>query len=81
MAERIENFVPSKGGRPAIYPWSEWMDGRAWRIRRGEDFDAEPDSMAQTIRVHGRRNGMPASATVDGDCVEFQFTPSQEQAA
>lgn len=80
MGERIESFE-TRQGRPAIYPWNEWTDGSAWRIRRGRDFEIEPALMAQAIRVHGRRNGVPASASVDGECVEFQFTPSQEEAA
>ena len=80
MAERIDTFEPRKGGRPAIYPWATWMDGSAWRIRRGEDFDGPADAMAQTIRVHARRNGMSASASVDGDAVEFRISPQEEAA-
>lgn len=80
MAERIKSYE-SRIGRPPVYPWAEWMDGSAWRIKRGEDFEIEPALMAQAIRVHGRRNGVPASATVDGDAIEFQFSPQESEAA
>lgn len=74
MAERIDNLTPLRGRR-SIYPWDEWMDGSAWRIRRGEDFEVSAESMAQHIRNRARDGGMSAHArlTDDGEAVEFQI--------
>lgn len=80
MAERIDNLTPFRGRR-AMYPWEQWMDGSAWRIRRGEDFQVSAESMAQHIRNRARDRGMSAHArlTDDGDGVDFQVF--KEQAA
>lgn len=79
MAERIDNLTPFRG-RPPVYPWSEWMDGSAWRIRHGVDFDASPSSMASMVRLRAKAEGMTATARVTGDVVEFQFYDEQEAA-
>jgi hypothetical protein len=80
MAERIDTLPQ---GRPATYPWDTWMDGSAWRIRRGEDYSIPSKTMAAVIRAHGWRNGLRASARVksDIDAVEFQFETTTEVAA
>lgn len=80
MAERITEFSPRRIGRPALYPWDEWTDGHAWRITRGEDFVSSPKSMGVTLYSHARRKGLDVHIRIDGDAVEFQFTP-QEMAA
>lgn len=81
MAERIDNLSPI--ARQRIYPWSEWLDGSAWRIRRGEDFEVTGDSMATMVRIRAQREGGTATCRVveDGAVVEFQFIASQEPAA
>lgn len=80
MAERIDNLT-RRPPRPAIYPWAEWLDGSAWRIRRGEDFEVSAESMAAQIRIRAAREGRTVYARCpDGDTVEFQFS-GQEEAA
>jgi hypothetical protein len=75
VAERISNLTPLRGRR-SRYPWGEWMDGSAWRIRRGVDFEVSAESMAQHIRNRARDRGMSAHARLvdDGEAVEFQIT-------
>jgi hypothetical protein len=62
-----------RAGRPPKYPWDEWEDGSAWRITRGEHFEIPPSNMAAVIRSRAHRLGYRASATVDGNAVEFRF--------
>lgn len=81
MAERITSLPKRPVGGPRKYPWDEWTDGSAWRIQRGEDFDVEPASMAGLIRKHGVRSGLSVRAFIEGDVIEFQYTPAQEAAA
>lgn len=73
MAERISDLIPSRGRRP-MYPWDEWMDGTARRIRRGEDFEVSAESMAQHIRNTMRTRGLDGHArlSADGQGVDFQ---------
>lgn len=79
MAERIDNLTRS---RPTLYPWSEWLDGHAWRIRRGVDFEVSPESMAGQIRMRAAREGRTVYARIpDESTVEFQFSPAEEVAA
>lgn len=82
MAERIESLSRIRG-RATIYPWSEWMDGSAWRIVQGEDFEVPATSMAGMVRIVGRKYDQPAKARVieGGTVVEFQFAPPAEVAA
>lgn len=84
MAERLSNFTPRPDGRPAIYPWEQWSDGSGWRITRGVDFAIPASNMAAVIRAYAHRTGQRASARVEGDAVEFQFSSpveSEEAAA
>lgn len=73
MAERINSLSPV--ARPRIYPWSAWLDGNAWRIRRGVDFEVTAASMAGQIRLAAAREGGNAACRVTdgGEAVEFQF--------
>lgn len=84
VAERI-NPLPTvvQGTHRRIYPWEEWTDGNAWRIRRGEDYEVPSESMAQMVRNYGRTNGIPVRARENRelDAVEFQFSPVEERAA
>lgn len=80
MAERIDSLPPARASR-RIYPWERWTDGSAWRIRQGEDFDVEPESMATMIRSRAKAEGLAATARVNGDVVAFQFYGPDEEAA
>jgi hypothetical protein len=81
VAERIDSLTPLRG-RPPVYPWETWMDGSAWRIRRGVDFLVSAESMAAQIRMRGARDDVAVFARCpDDDTVEFQFSPEEESAA
>lgn len=72
MAERIDTFK-ARTGRPAIYPWEQWLDGSAWRIRKGVDFQIPVTSMAAIIRQRAEREGMWATCRrVQDEAIEFQ---------
>jgi hypothetical protein len=74
MAERIGDLPENTRGRPRTYPWHEWMDGRAWKIVAGEDFNVPPASMAAMIRQRSSGSAVASTRIVDdGQAVEFQF--------
>lgn len=35
MAERVDEIPGTRGGgRPAVYPWAEWLNGEVWKLTR-----------------------------------------------
>lgn len=81
MATPIESLSERRVGGPRKYPWDTWQDGQAWRIRRGEDFETSPTSMAGSIRKYAERYGLRVRAHVFVDAVEFQFSTLETSAA
>jgi hypothetical protein len=69
-ATRFKESATAGPGRPTLYPWHVWLDGKVWRLQRGVDFDIAPKSI-QTIarraaaqrdlRVHIRKSTTPDS--------------------
>lgn len=73
MAERIAQFpTPTRSRR---YPWEEWTDGTVWKLRAGEDFDAEVDQFRNRLYTQAARRGMSVTTQkgVDDDGTEVLF--------
>jgi hypothetical protein len=81
MAEQIPQLSVVQGGRPSKYAWSEWMDGSAWRLVQGEDFDTSVKVMASHIRNHAVRTNRSVSVRTFPGVVELQFNSLDKQAA
>ena len=44
---KVVKAMPSRNsgggqGAPQKYPWEKWLDGRVWKLTKGEDFDSDP---------------------------------------
>jgi hypothetical protein len=48
--------------RGSLLDWSQFANGRWWRLRRGEDHDQTPRKALQSARMWAKRNGMLAEA-------------------
>lgn len=75
MARRLEAFPASTSAR---YPWDEWLDGSAWELVRGDDFQSKLSTLRANAQVQARkREGRTRSKTVttqDGrEAVVIQF--------
>lgn len=81
MAERIDSLSRVSTGTPRKYPWHEWTDGSAWRIRQGLDFQGSPPAMAAIIRATAQRLGLKVVTRVPRDegVVEFQFREHERE--
>lgn len=55
----------SRVGRPAKYPWDEWMDGGHHTALAGRDFHLSVDKFRQTLRAKGYHAGMTVTTAVD----------------
>lgn len=75
MGDILETFPEHHRGRPAKYPWADWLDGRVHRLKQGEDFEIKPISFralvhrtAKSDRFRGK-----VETTVDGRTVVIRF--------
>jgi hypothetical protein len=59
MAEIISDFKSNKG-RPALYPWTTWADGKSRKIRQGDDFFSSLTSMRTMIHRKASEFGLKA---------------------
>lgn len=65
-------------GRPAIYPWSTWANGKYHEATRGEDFKLSRQQFSTMLHNWAYRKGMfVATRQVAEDRVGFQFCSSK----
>jgi hypothetical protein len=69
VAEVVDGLPEALGqvGRRPTYPWDEWLDGRIWKLTRGEDFRPEPRYFGNMAQASGARRGVKVETRVDGD--------------
>ncbi len=82
MAEQITEFTEARrAGSPRKYQWDQWTNGAKWCIRRGEDYEIKPSSMAGLIRKHALRVGLLVRVHVYDDTgrIEFQFRERDDE--
>lgn len=69
MAEPIQRISSSR----QIYPWSDWMNGKAWRAHYGKDFKCSPIGFMASLYGKASRAGRKVSVANHGKYIEFQF--------
>jgi hypothetical protein len=72
MAHVIEHLKP----KPAKYPWWQWADGRAWRVRAGIDFTCTVAGFRSAIYQYAARADRKVTVCIKGKVIEFQFVGS-----
>jgi len=68
MSQVIKTF-PGVPGRPPVYPWDEWSDGRVWRLTRGEDFNSDPKSFRVLVHRTAKSRGLKARTHIESQDV------------
>ncbi len=70
MPRQLDEFPKAK--RRGKYAWDEWLDGRVWLLRKGEDYTTTTPSMrasaAKAARGAGKR--LRTRVTTDEDGTE-----------
>jgi hypothetical protein len=84
MAKKLKHFPDSKAPATARrYPWSEWADGSAWEIRRGEDYDVATENMRVNLHLKadalGRKVRTRKITDTGGEGLVFEFIASEEE--
>lgn len=54
MATTVDKFPTVRRGRPEIYPYALWLNGKRWALKHGEDFTVSPDSLKAAL--YARKN-------------------------
>src|SRR4051812_3931228 len=85
MAKRLNKFPSDEANEQRRYPWSEWTDGAAWEIRRGDDYDVATENMRVNLHMKGdallRKVRTRKIKDQDGEGLVFQFLPNEEMEA
>lgn len=55
MAEELSEFQFDTG--VSMYPWAEWLDGKIYKLTKGEDYKSQTDSFRSTAQEHARKRG------------------------
>jgi hypothetical protein len=85
MARKLSKFPGDDAPSTRRYPWSDWTDGSAWEIRRGEDYDVATENMR--VNLHMKATALAITVQTRkirderGEGLDFQFLdPDAEEA-
>jgi hypothetical protein len=82
MGEIIDQF-PETRGRPSKDPWDEWLDGNAWKLEPGHDFECTSRGIRQMAitKAHDRQLLIRTAILEGGAVVVQSLGPKQREAA
>jgi hypothetical protein len=60
------------------YPWSEWLDGRVWALKQGEDFTVNPTNFASSAKSWGERHDITVRTNIEDGTVFVQAVISEQ---
>lgn len=80
MGQIIDKIDLSKG-RPPKYQWHVWTDGKARRLRQGEDFDATLESFRTMVHRKARDLNLKAHTKINAadTSIQIQFLPKDKR--
>jgi hypothetical protein len=64
-------------GRPAKYPWADWLDGNRHILRQGEHFEdsVKVSSFRAECHAAADRKGGKVDTRIVGNTVSVRFLP------
>lgn len=54
------------------YPWTDWLDGQLWELKRGEDFTITTAGFVSAVHHAARESNMRVRTKRRGDTVWIQ---------
>ena len=80
MAKQLKEF-PRHKRRRRKYPWDEWLNGKPWLLRHGEDYETSTPTMravaTKAAQAAGKR--LETQATTDDDGTEALIIQAVEE--
>lgn len=75
MATKLKD-MPKRRGRATKHDWANWADGSVWKVKRGEDFDAELESFRTQLYGKAKTLGKTIQVDVDraAETIVFRMT-------
>ena len=53
MARQLSDLeaeaILNRSGKPYIYPWDEWLNGKWWLLKEGKDYHSSTEGFRQRI--------------------------------
>lgn len=73
MAEVVDKMPKASGGgcRPK-YAWDTWLDGQAWKLTAGEDFEIPLRSFQAAANKAARNRGLEVITRQHDGCLYIQ---------
>lgn len=65
MAEVLEQHDFASTGIHGKYPWTKWLDGQIWKLRKHVDYDCTTDSFKQAAYAWARRHDIIVQIHMD----------------
>jgi hypothetical protein len=78
--QKWRHIMAEKSRRDPFGPWlngfgfEQAFDGNVWTLRKGEDFDAAPSTIAAKLREEFERRVGRLDVRVEGDAVHVKCT-------
>lgn len=69
MAKTLRTYKPKREPRPSKYPWAKWLDGRTWKLTKGEDFLCSLASFADLVRKTAAARGLDVTVYTEDKAV------------
>lgn len=73
MAQPVEQKIPSIANKH-MFPWEQWLDGRTWILKQGEDFHLNPKQMRQAIYKAANKYGVKVQVHINDNKVTIERT-------
>ena len=71
MADQLPTYAFHPGN--ARYDWDAWLNGKPWRLRRGQDFTCSPSSVRSSAHKAAKERGCRVlSRREDADTIVIQ---------
>lgn len=72
MTQKLKTFEPAV----VRYPWDEWTDGSAYRVKHGRDFTCSIDGfITQLHRQASLRSKRVETVRREDGVVDFRYSP------
>lgn len=80
MGEIVQEF-PGRQGRPPLYDWQAWMDGKIHKLFKGVDFNGQPKSFRVGAHRTAKNYGLKVHTEIvdDGEAILIEFYEPDEE--